>query len=144
MTTPRLYPRLVVRDASAAIDFYTRALGATELVRFAEPDGTVVHAELRLGDDVISLTEDDGRHNRSPASLDGSAVLFTLVVPDADAVGAALEAAGAEVVLPIAEQYYGRREGRLQDPFGHLWIISQDREDLATEEIQRRVAEAAG
>lgn len=141
MTLPKLSPRLVVDDATAAIDYYVSALGATELVRFAA-SGKIVHAEIQIGEDVFSLTEADGGHNRSPAALGGSGLLLTLVVDDADGVGAALVEAGAEVVIPIADQYYGRREGRLRDPFGHLWIISQDAEDLSVEEIQQRVGDA--
>lgn len=145
MSHPKLYTRLVVDDAAGALDFYTAAFGATELVRFPEPSGKIVHAEFQLGADIVSVTDADGDLNRSPVSLDGSGVLLTLVVEDADAVGAAMQRHGATVVIPIADQFYGRREGRLRDPFGHLWIISQDGEDLSTEEIQRRVeAEGAG
>lgn len=139
MTEPKLYPRLVVDDAAAAIDFYTTGLGAVELVRYAEPSGRIVHAEIQVGTDVFSITEADGQVNESPLGLGGSGVLLTLVVDDADQLGASLTAAGAEIVIPIADQYYGLREGRLRDPFGHLWIISQDGEDLSEEEIQRRV-----
>ncbi len=142
MSTPKLYTRLVVDDAAAALDFYATALGATELVRYPEPSGRIVHAEFRLGDDVVSVTDADGAINRSPAELGGSGVLLTLVVDDADRAGAAMEAGGAEVVIPIADQFYGRREGRLRDPFGHLWIISEDGDDLPVDEIQRRVDEA--
>ncbi len=145
MSYPKLYNRLVVDDAAAALDFYTAALGATELVRFPDPSGKIVHAEFQLGDEIVSVTDSDGDLNRSPDTLGGSGVLLTLVVADADAVGAVMERHGATVVIPIADQFYGRREGRLRDPFGHLWIISQDGEDLTTEEIQRRVeAEANG
>ncbi|MEO1064204.1 MAG: VOC family protein [Actinomycetota bacterium] len=134
-----LFPRLVVDDADAALAFYVGALGATELVRYAEPSGRIVHAELQLGDEIISLTEGDGELTRSPTTLGGSPLLLTLVVDDALAVGEAMVDAGAEVVIPIADQYYGRREGRLRDPAGHLWIISQDGDDLAEEEIRRRM-----
>jgi len=135
----KLYPRLVVGDAAAALDFYTAALDATELVRFAGPDDVIVHAEMQVGESVFYLTQADGGLNRSPADLGGSALLLTLVAGDADAVGAAFEAAGGEVVIPIDDQFYGRREGRLRDPFGHLWIISQDAADLPDDEIRRRL-----
>ena len=145
MAHPKLFTRLVVEDAAVALDFYTAALGATELVRFPEPSGRIVHAEFQLGDNIVSVTEADGQLNRSPDALGGSGVLLTLVVDDADAIGGAMERHGATVVIPIADQYYGRREGRLRDPFGHLWIISQDGEELSPEEIQRRVeADASG
>ena len=139
-----LLARLVVDDAAAAIDFYVDALGATELVRYPEPSGKIVHAEVQIGDDVISLTDADADCNRSPAELGGSGVLLTLVVADADATGAAMVECGAEVVIPIDDRFYGRREGRLRDPFGHLWIISEDGDDLPADEIQRRVDRSAG
>ena len=143
MTTPSLEPRLVVDDAAAAIDFYIEALDAVEIVRYAEPSGKIVHAEMRVGDDIFSLTEADGGHNRSPLTIGGSALILTLVVEDADSVGEAFVAAGAEVIIPIADQYYGRREGRLRDPYGHLWIISQAGDELSRPEIQERVDRAA-
>ncbi len=140
--TPKLYARLIVDDAAAAIDFYLAALGATELVRYTEPSGAIVHAEVQVGDDVFSVTEADGDLNPSPASLGGSGLLLTIVVDDADRVGDAFIEAGADVVIPIADQYYGRSEGRLRDPFGHVWIVSQDGEELSPDEIQRRADQA--
>ncbi len=139
MSTTSLYPRLVVDDVAAAIDFYTAALGGTELVRFAEPSGTFVHAEVQLGDDVFSLTEHDGHVNLSPRALGGSPLLLTLTVDDADAVGAQMVASGAVVVIPIDDRHYGRREGRFRDPSGHLWIISQHIETLTAAEIAERL-----
>jgi len=136
MNQPTLTPRLVVADGVAALEFYTAALGATELVRYADPSGAIVHAEVQVGADVFSITQSDGELSKSPHDLGGSPLLLTLVVPDADAVGAAFEAHGAQVVIPIDDQFYGRREGRLRDPFGHLWIISQDAPDLPNEEIR--------
>ncbi len=142
MTNPALHPRLVVDDADAAINFYTAALGATETVRFAEPGGAIVHAELHLGDSVIALAERDGSWNLSPTDLGGSPLLLTLSVDDADAVGEAMTGAGATVVIPIDDRDYGRREGRLRDPAGHLWIISQALEELDDAEIARRLGGA--
>lgn len=126
MTITKLSPRLVVDDAVAAIAFYTSALGAVETLRFAEPSGRIVQAELSIGNDEIALTESDGNWNLSPLALGGSALLLTLSVTDADAVGQAMVNHGASVIIPIDDRYYGRREGRIQDPSGHLWIVSQD------------------
>ncbi len=140
MTTPSVQPRLVVDDAAAAIDFYVAALGATELMRFADPSGKIVQAEIQIGDDVLALTEHDGDCNLSPTHLGGSPLLLTLTVEDADAVGEAMTRHGAAVVIPIDDRFYGRREGRLRDPSGHLWIISQHLEDLTDEEINQRLA----
>jgi PhnB protein len=143
MTTASIRPRLVVRDGAAAIDFYTSALGAKELHRFADPSGRIIDAELQIGDDVFSLTEEQADVNVSPATLGGSPLLLTLTVDDADAVGAAMEQAGAEVVFPIDDQFYGRREGRLRDPSGHLWIVGQVIETLTDEEIDVRLTDQA-
>lgn len=139
MTKQSLHARLVVDRAADALDFYTQVLGGVELVRYAEPSGTIVHAEVELGSTIFSVTEADGGLNESPDNLGGSPVLMTLVVPEADALGEAMITAGSEVIIPIANQFYGRREGRLRDPFGHLWIVSQDAEDLPSEEIQARL-----
>jgi PhnB protein len=140
MNLPRLTPRLVVDDAEAALTFYTQALGGTELVRYPEPSGRIVHAEVQIGDHTFSVTQGDGNVSVSPTQLGGSPLLLTLEVADADALGAVMVEAGADVVIPIDDQFYGRREGRLRDPFGHLWIISQAGEDISPEEFQRRLA----
>jgi PhnB protein len=139
MSKPSISPRLVVQDGAAAIDFYTSTIGAIELHRFADPSGRIVDAQLQLGDDVFSLTEEQDGVNVSPVSLGGSPLLLTLTVDDADASGAAMEQAGAQVVFPIDDRFYGRREGRLRDPFGHLWIVSQVIESLTDEQINERL-----
>ncbi|MEM7322654.1 MAG: VOC family protein [Actinomycetota bacterium] len=139
MTAPAIHPRLVVDDAAAAIAFYVTALGGTELMRFADPSGKIVQAEVQIGDDVIALTEHDGDCNLSPTHLGGSPLLLTITVDDADAVGNAMLNAGATAVIPIDDRFYGRREGRLRDPAGHLWIVSQHLEDLTDDEITERL-----
>ncbi len=143
--TMRITPRLVVADASAAIDFYVSTLGAREVERYTdEKIGKVVHALLSLGEpgeaSVFSLVDEHREfHNDAPTSLNGSPVIFHLDCGDPDAFGARMVAAGATVVFPIADQFYGAREGRVRDPFGHLWILSKKIADLPPEEIQRRV-----
>ncbi len=139
-TPPALVPRLVVAGADAAIAFYERAFGARVVERFADGSGHVVHAALELHGAVISLTEQRPEwQNVSPTALGGSAVILNLTVDDVDAVGRALERAGAEVVFPIADQFYGHREGRFRDPFGHLWIITRVIESLTPEQIEARM-----
>ncbi|MDQ3576503.1 MAG: VOC family protein [Actinomycetota bacterium] len=137
--TTKLHLRLVVDDAAAALDFYVAALNGRELVRYAEPSGPIVHAEVQIGESVFSVTQADGDVNRSPADLGGSPVLCHLQVPDADAVAAAMVGNGATVIFPVGDQYYGSRDGRVRDPFGHLWLLSQPLGDLSPEEIQARV-----
>ncbi len=132
-----LYPRLVVSDAARAIDFYTVAFGAEEVARYTDADGKIVHAELRIGGAVVAV-KDEGDGDPSPPTLGGSPVIMALDVSDADAVGDAMTRAGATVVYPIQDWPYGSRGGRLADPFGHLWMVSQQIQDLAPDEIQRR------
>lgn len=133
----RLYARLVVSDGPRAIDFYRTALGAEEIERYTGPGGKIVHALLRLGDTVVAVKDAD-EGDPAPPSLGGSPVIMALDVTDADAVAEAMLRGGATVVYPVADQPYGQRGGRLADPFGHLWMISQTIEDLTPEEIQRR------
>lgn len=118
------YPRLVVSDGAAAIDFYKAALGADEVSRFTNPSGKIVHAELTIGPATVAL-KDEGDGDPAPTSLGGNPVIMALNVDDADAVAEAMTSAGASVVYPIADQPYGERGGRLADPFGHLWMIAQ-------------------
>lgn len=139
-TVTRLYARLVVPDAPRAIDFYRAALGAEEIERYTGPDGRIVHALLRLGGSVVAVKDAD-EGDPAPASLGGSPVIMALDVSDADAVAEAMLRGGARVVYPVADQHYGQRGGRLADPFGHLWMISQTIEDLTPEQIQARTDE---
>ena len=139
MTTPMLSPRLVVDRADDALAFYPAAFGATERVRFADPEGRIVHAELELGTTVFSVTEHDEPHTPAPTDLGGSGVILTLVVDDVDRIGAAFVDAGGEVLIPIDDRPYGMRDGRFRDPFGHLWLLTQETAHLSNEEIQRRL-----
>jgi PhnB protein len=136
-------PRLVVADGAAAIGFYARAFGAEEIgERFTGPDGELIHAEIRIGDSVVMITEDavDGPA-RSPQRL-GRMVTCVMALYWQD-VGTAWEravAAGAEVIYPLEDQFYGERGGRLRDPFGQQWMMSQHIENVSAEEMARRAA----
>lgn len=141
-------PRLVVHNGGAAIDFYRAAFGAEELgERFTGPGGEVIHAELRIGDSVVMVTEevDDGAPARSPDSLDGwvSAIMATYW-EDVDAAWERALRAGAKVLYPLADQFYGERGGRLIDPFGQQWMLSQRIEVVLPEEMERRAAKFFG
>lgn len=135
-------PRLVVRGAARAIEFYRAAFAAQEVgERFTGPDGEIIHAEIRIGDSIVMLSDehDDGAPATSPQSVDGrvTAIMATYW----DGVDAAWEravAAGAEVIYPLQDQFYGERGGRLRDPFGQQWMLSQRIEELTTEEMHRR------
>ncbi|MDD9944844.1 MAG: VOC family protein [Myxococcales bacterium] len=125
MSEPILTPRLVVAGTDDAIAFYRKSLGAELLERhFDEGLGLVVHAALSIGEAVFALTEQSpASHNHAPGSLGGTPVIMQLMVDDPDAVAAAMVAVGAEVIFEIADRFYGRRDGRLRDPFGHVWIL---------------------
>ena len=132
-------PYLIVKDAARAIEFYKQAFGATELVRLAEPSGKVAHAEIQIGDSPIMISEESPDWgNYSPQSLGGSPVGVHLYVEDVDAVTSQAVAAGAKVLIPVADQFYGDRSGRLADPFGHFWILATHKEDVTREEMARR------
>lgn len=126
-----LHARLVVQDADRAIAYYETTLGAELLERFTDNDGRVVHARLGIGNGQISMAEQVRDWGLlGPGALGGSAVLLHLTVGNCDAVGARMTEHDGEVVIPIADRPYGKREGRIRDPFGHLWIVSTHLFDL--------------
>ena len=138
-----LTPNLVVRDCAKAIEFYKRAFGATELLRMADPQGRVGHAEIKIGDSVIMLADEHPAMGyRGPRSLGGSSVSILLYLEDVDGVFERAVKAGAKAQRPVADQFYGDRSGTLEDPFGHVWTVATHVEDVPPEEMQRR-AEAA-
>jgi PhnB protein len=131
-----LYPRLVVEGADAALDFYARALGGTVTERYTGPDGRIVHAMVEAGSARFAV-KDAGDGDPAP-SADGIPVIMSLDVADADAVAERMLGAGATVIFPIADRGYGYG-GRLRDPFGHQWMISQHAGNLTPEQIQEQV-----
>jgi PhnB protein len=134
-------PYLIVKGAARAIDFYKQAFGATELMRFAGPGGSIGHAEIRIGDSPIMLADEMPQMGyRSPAALGGSSVSVMLYVPDVDKVVERAVKAGAKVERAVADQFYGDRSGTIHDPFGHVWTVSTHKEDVSPEEMQRRAA----
>ncbi len=136
-------PRLVVAHGAAAIDFYREAFGAEELgERATGPDGELIHAELRIGDSIVMVTEEtDDAPARAPQSLGGSvSAIMATYWPEVDAAWKRAVAAGAEVIYPLADQFYGERGGRLRDPYGQQWMLSQRIENVSPEEMQRRMA----
>ena len=134
-------PYLVIRGASAAIDYYKKALGATEIMRMPQPDGRVGHAELKFGDAVVMLADEFPEMNIvGPATLGNTTVGLLLYVEDADATFDKAVSLGAKVTKPMADQIYGDRSGTLEDPFGHKWTIATHQEDVSPEEMRRRMA----
>ena len=134
-------PYLNIRGASAAIEFYRQAFGATELYRLAMPDGAIAHAEIKIGDSKIMLSEESEQWgNKSPLTLNGSPVTLCIYVEDVDAVFARALALGATTIgeMVVKDQFYGDRTGSIVDPFGHCWTIMTHIEDVSPEEMQRR------
>jgi PhnB protein len=142
---PRLSPYITVSDGAAAIEFYVKAFGAVELDRFAEPNGKVGHADLKIGDSTLMLSDEYPDYGaRSPETLGGSPVMLHLYVEDVDAVFAQAVEAGAKVESPVENQFYGDRGGKLTDPFGHRWWLATRLEDVPREEQHKRAAELYG
>lgn len=138
-------PYLLVRGASAAIDFYNRAFGAVEILRLTAPDGRIGHAEIRIGDSHLMMADEHPEMDfLGPESRGGTSVTMNLYVADADAVFAQAIAAGATELRPLCDQFYGDRSGAVTDPWGHIWSIASRVEAITSEEIQRRFQELYG
>ncbi len=133
-------PYLMVRGAAAAIEFYQKAFGAEEVMRFPTPDGKVAHAEIRIGDSILMMADEYPEMDfLGPQSRGGTSVPLMMYVPDVDRAFARALAAGAKEVRPLQNQFYGDRTGTLVDPFGHVWTIGTHVEDVSPEEMQRRM-----
>ena len=133
-------PSLVVRDAAKAIDFYKKALGAEELVRMAAPDGKIIHAELKIGDSIIFLSDEVPFGSaKSPETLGASTGVLNLYVADVDTSFQRAVDAGGKVTMPVADQFWGDRYGSLVDPFGHTWGIGTHKEELSPEQMKERM-----
>ena len=142
---PQVSPYLCVDGAAAAIEFYGTVFGTTERMRMPGPEGTIGHAELQLGTGVIMLADEWPEIGfRSPKSLGGSPVTVSVYVEDVDVVFERAVKAGATVLRPVEDQFYGDRSGQFEDPFGHRWSVATHVEDVTGDEMARRAAEAAG
>jgi PhnB protein len=134
-------PQLVVNGVATAIEWYTRALGANELLRNTAPDGTsIMHAELLLGDSRFFVVDEFPEGAKSPRSLGGTGVTLHLYVENVDELFDRAVAAGGDVVMPVADQFWGDRYGILADPFDHRWSIASRIEDLSPKMLQARAA----
>jgi PhnB protein len=134
-------PYLILSGAGDAIAFYKKALGAEEVMRLADPGGKVHHAEISIGDSRIMLADEHPEIQAlSPKTVGGSPVSIHLYVEDVDRAVERAVAAGATLVRPVADQFYGDRVGGIKDPFGYRWFIATHKEDLTIDEIRRRAA----
>jgi PhnB protein len=142
---PIVSPYICIRDASAAIEFYKKAFGAKERFRMAGPDGKVGHAEIEIAGGVIMLADEYPQMDfHSPQKYGGSSVIIHCYVPDVDALAKQASAAGATILRPVTDQFYGDRSVSLADPFGHKWSFATHIEDVSPEEMQRRSKEKMG
>ena len=132
-------PALIVKDARAAISFYKKAFGAQEKEVFTGPDGRVMHAEVKIGDSILMLTDEMPQMGSlSPTSLKGSPASLYLYVENADSLFQQAVKAGAEVAMPITDMFWGDRWGQVSDPFGYKWSIATHKEDLTLDQMRRR------
>lgn len=133
-------PYLIVNGAVKAIEFYAAAFGATELFRLPGPDGKLGHAEIKIGDSPVMLADEfPDMGAKGPQSYGGSPVSILVYVADVDAMTERAVAAGATIVRPLQDQFYGDRSSTLTDPFGHQWTLATHKEDVAPDEMQRRM-----
>lgn len=142
---PNVSPYLVMRRASEAIEFYQSAFGAKQRFRMDSPNGNVGHAELSLGNSIIMLADEMpemGFH--SPDHFSGSPVSLAVYVENCDESINKAVSLGAEIIRPIANQFYGDRSGTIKDPFGHVWTLSSRFEKLTHQEIIKRFKEITG
>lgn len=137
-------PSLTVRNAAQAIDFYKKALGAQELNRMEMPDGKIGHAELKIGDSIIFLSDEmPGMGvSKSPQSLGGCTGVLNLYVPDVDAAFERAVTAGAKTAMPVADMFWGDRYGTFVDPFGFAWGMATHKEDVSPADMEMRMKEA--
>lgn len=134
-----LTPYLIIRGAAEAIEFYKTAFGAQELFRMPMPDGKIGHAEIKIGDSIIMLAEEMPEMGfRSPQALNGCPVSFVIYVEDVDTEFQRALDAGAKVVRPLENKFYGDRMGSVGDPFGYEWMLGTHIEDVAPEEMSKR------
>ena len=136
-------PYLFLKSAAKAIDFYKIVFAATEIMRMPGPDGRIMHAELRIGDSIVMLADENPRHGvMSPQTVGGFSVGLHVYVENVDAVVQKAVENGAKLLRPIQNQVYGDRSGSLLDPSGHMWSVATHVEDVSPEEMRKRMASA--
>jgi PhnB protein len=138
-----LTPFLTVRDAVSAIEFYKKAFGAQERGVMKGPDGKVMHAELKIGDSIIMLSDEFPEFGSlSPQSSGGAGMGLHIYIDGVDAAFDRAVKAGAQVEMPVSDQFWGDRYGKLKDPFGHKWSIATHTKELSQDEMKRGMDEA--
>jgi uncharacterized glyoxalase superfamily protein PhnB len=137
-----LTPTLICRETPKAMEFYARAFGAIEVSRFAGPDGKIMNAQMRIGDSIFMLSEENLEWDaKSPLSLNGTPVSIQIYVEDTDKAFNTAVAAGASVNMPVEDMFWGDRWGSLTDPFGHKWAIATRKKELTDDDVKRAAGE---
>ena len=134
-------PALAFKGADAAIKWYVNVFNAKEKMRFENPDKTIAHAEITIGESVIMLSEENPEYNQSPKTLKGNSVNLCIYVPDVDAIIKKAENNKALVIKAAKDEFYGDRSGRIEDPFGYRWIISTHVKDVSEAEMKKAMKE---
>ena len=138
-------PYLFVRSAASAIDFYKNIFRATEIMRMPGANGKIMHAELRIGDSIVMLADENPQTGvMSPQTIGGFSVGMHLYVENVDQVIQKAVESGAKLLRPIKNQFYGDRSGSILDPFGHMWSVATHVEDVSPEEMRKRMTAAVG
>ena len=136
-------PYIICSNASKAIDFYREAFGATEIMRMNAPDGQVMHAEIKIGDSHVMITDESPQMGaRSPKHYNGSPVSMFMYVPDCDKAVARAVASGATVLMPPTDMFWGDRFAKLSDPFGHEWALATQKLVLTPDEMKQAAEKA--
>ncbi len=134
-------PALCFNGAAEAMEWYKKIFGATEKMKMVDSDGKVVHGEIVIGGSVLMISEEYPQYNKSPKTLGGNSINLSIYVPDVDAVLKSAVENGAKLLMAAEDQFYGDRSGRIEDPFGYIWIISTHIKNVSEEEMQKLMQE---
>jgi PhnB protein len=134
-------PALALRQADRAIEWYKDVFNAAEKMVLKDQAGIIVHAEIVIGDVVIMLAEENPQYNRSPLTLGGNSINLFLYTADVDDLVRRAVEKGAKIIMPLEDQFYGDRSGRIEDPFGYLWVVSTHIKDVSNEEMKKVMEE---
>jgi PhnB protein len=138
-------PYLCIQGAAEAIEFYKQVFDATEMMRIGSPDGRIGHAEIKIGEGIVMLSDEHPEIGVvGPKTIGGTPVSLMVYVLDVDAKIQLATELGAKVLNPVQDQFYGDRSGKIEDPFGHIWMIATHIEDVSPEEMDRRMKELGG
>jgi PhnB protein len=136
-------PSLAFKGAEKAIEWYKKIFDAKEKMRFDNPDKTIAHAELAIGDSVLMLAEENPQYNKSPKTANGNSIVLCVYVPDVDATVRKALDSRAKLLTEVKDQFYGDRSGRIEDPFGYTWVVATHVKDVSDAEMRHAMKEMA-